>query len=132
MSCTGSTISPWTRVSALPSFWVRVLMSITPFDFSQIRIADREARGMKNCASTFTTSNIRPVGGSRRRCARQGKCSGACAEVSSQICARGKTNIDCCLDLADLASFGSAYRHCETDLVRGGDPGHTFVVVNRC
>src|SRR6266536_6676720 len=36
-------------------------MLLAPFAFSQIRIAGREERDTKNCASTFTISNIRRV-----------------------------------------------------------------------
>jgi hypothetical protein len=35
---------------------------IAPFDFSRIRIADREEQGTKSCASTFTISSIPRVG----------------------------------------------------------------------
>src|SRR5215510_3973545 len=107
MSCTGSTILPWIRPSVLPNFWVHVSTSLAPFDFSQIRIVGREERDTKNCASTFTISSIRPVGASRRRCALRRKCSGACAELSLRIHARGKIIIDCYLDFAHLVSFGS-------------------------
>jgi hypothetical protein len=43
-----------------------------------------------------------------------------------------KAITDCCLDFAHLASFGSVDLHPETDLVRGGNPGHTFGVMNWC
>src|SRR5262249_42860304 len=85
MSCTGSTILPWTRLNGLLNFWVHVSMLLAPFDFSQIRIAGREERGTKNCASTFMISSIRPVGASRRRCVLRRKCSGACAELSRKF-----------------------------------------------
>src|SRR5262245_51042244 len=131
MSCTGSTILPWTRPSVLPTSWVHVSMLLAPFDFSQIRIAGREERGTKSCASTFTISSIRPVGASQRRCAPRGKCSGACAELAAKSRAR-KTITDYRPDLPTSCEFRvGVYAHPKTDLVRGCNPGRSFAVMNR-